>query len=140
MSHSDASEQRQELASCSEAKYSSSCDLNRHARSDLKHQSACDVAYQSTSEIAAQSSCGADSTSPSDSKYQCPTDTIYQSVYVMSDQKDECIIATEVSTHTHTHTWVNPVRIDLSGLCRSILNFDFCSLSLSTGVMLVWIR
>uniref|UniRef100_H3CIF1 DeltaD n=2 Tax=Tetraodon nigroviridis TaxID=99883 RepID=H3CIF1_TETNG len=34
--------------------------------------------------------------SPSDSKYQCTTDTIYQSVYVMSDQKDECIIATEV--------------------------------------------
>uniref|UniRef100_A0A8C9XLL4 Delta-like protein n=1 Tax=Sander lucioperca TaxID=283035 RepID=A0A8C9XLL4_SANLU len=28
----------------------------------------------------------------------CTNDTKYQSVYVMSDQKDECIIATEVST------------------------------------------
>uniref|UniRef100_A0A3Q0RFS7 Delta-like protein n=1 Tax=Amphilophus citrinellus TaxID=61819 RepID=A0A3Q0RFS7_AMPCI len=35
---------------------------------------------------------------PSDSRYQCTTDTKYQSVYVISDQKDECIIATEVST------------------------------------------
>uniref|UniRef100_A0A3Q3IT52 Delta-like protein n=1 Tax=Monopterus albus TaxID=43700 RepID=A0A3Q3IT52_MONAL len=31
------------------------------------------------------------------------TDTKYQSVYVMSDQKDECIIATEVSTQKSNH-------------------------------------
>uniref|UniRef100_A0A3Q3GWS1 Delta-like protein n=1 Tax=Kryptolebias marmoratus TaxID=37003 RepID=A0A3Q3GWS1_KRYMA len=37
--------------------------------------------------------------SPSESQYPCTTDTKYQSVYVISDQKDECIIATEVSTH-----------------------------------------
>uniref|UniRef100_A0A671YN05 Delta-like protein n=1 Tax=Sparus aurata TaxID=8175 RepID=A0A671YN05_SPAAU len=37
--------------------------------------------------------------SSSDSRYQCTPDTKYQSVYVMSDQKDECIIATEVSSH-----------------------------------------
>uniref|UniRef100_A0A7N5ZZW1 Delta-like protein n=1 Tax=Anabas testudineus TaxID=64144 RepID=A0A7N5ZZW1_ANATE len=33
----------------------------------------------------------------SESRYQSTTDTKYQSVYVISDQKDECIIATEVS-------------------------------------------
>ncbi|KAG7279169.1 hypothetical protein CRUP_022364 [Coryphaenoides rupestris] len=48
--------------------------------SDANYQSAIDVEYQSTS----------------DSKYQCSADTKYQSIYVMSDQKDECIIATEV--------------------------------------------
>uniref|UniRef100_A0A8C3G387 Delta-like protein n=1 Tax=Cyclopterus lumpus TaxID=8103 RepID=A0A8C3G387_CYCLU len=32
------------------------------------------------------------------SRHHCANGTKYQSVYVMSDQKDECIIATEVST------------------------------------------
>lgn len=113
VSHSDASEQKQEPAGCSEAKYSSSfCDLNCQARRDLKQQSTWDVPYQSSCDIKCQSACDAECNSPSDSQYQCTTDTIYQSVYVMSDQKDECIIATEVSTHTHTHTglsgWTSP--------------------------------
>lgn len=72
---SDASEKVEESPSCSEAKYQSS--------SDVKYQSTSDVEYHS----------------PSDSRYPCTTDTKYQSVYVMSDQKDECIIATEVSPH-----------------------------------------
>lgn len=90
MSHSDTSEKHQaeESLSCSEAKYQSSSELNYHAASDLKYQSTSDVKYQSTSD--AEYHC------PSDSKYQSTTDTKYQSVYVMSDQKDECIIATEV--------------------------------------------
>uniref|UniRef100_A0A8C7Y1S7 Delta-like protein n=1 Tax=Oryzias sinensis TaxID=183150 RepID=A0A8C7Y1S7_9TELE len=37
------------------------------------------------------------STDLDDSQYSCLPDTKYQSVYVMSDQKDECVIATEVS-------------------------------------------
>lgn len=114
MSNSDASEKKQELAGCSEAKYSSSCDLNCQARSDLKHQSACDVTYQSTSDSKCQSSCDAECNGPSDSKYQCTTDTIYQSVYVMSDQKDECIIATEVSTHIRVYL-VGTALSDLAG-------------------------
>lgn len=73
----------EESPSCSEAKYPSSCDLNNHAASDLKYHSASDADYHS----------------PSSSQYQCSPDTKYQSVYVMSDQKDECIIATEVSAH-----------------------------------------
>lgn len=82
MPHSDASEKHQaeELPSCSEAKYQSSSELNYHASSDLKCQSTSD----------AEQNC------PSDSRYQGTTDTKYQSVYVISDQKDECIIATEV--------------------------------------------
>lgn len=32
-----------------------------------------------------------------DSNYSSSKDTKYQSVYVISDEKDECIIATEVS-------------------------------------------
>lgn len=108
---SDASEKEEELAGCSEAKYSSSCDLNCHARVDLKQQSACDVTYPSSSD---QSTCEAECNSPSDSKYQCTTDTIYQSVYVMSDQKDECIIATEVSTHARVYL-VGAALGDLAG-------------------------
>uniref|UniRef100_G3PUJ9 Delta-like protein n=1 Tax=Gasterosteus aculeatus aculeatus TaxID=481459 RepID=G3PUJ9_GASAC len=65
-------------------------ELNYHAASDLKYQSSSDVKYQSTSEVEYHSS--------SDSRYQCTNGTKYQSVYVMSEQKDECIIATEVST------------------------------------------
>lgn len=93
LSHSNASEKKQveESPSCSEAKYQSSSELNFHAASDLKCQSTSDVKYQSTSDVEYHS--------PSDSQYQCTTDTKYQSVYVMSDQKDECIIATEVRTH-----------------------------------------
>lgn len=85
MCHSDASEKKQvgESPSCSEAKYQSSSDLNYHAAGDFKYQSTSDAEYQC----------------PSDSRYQCTNDTKYQSVYVMSDQKDECIIATEVSTN-----------------------------------------
>nr|XP_046240334.1 delta-like protein D [Scatophagus argus] len=88
--NSDASERKQVegSASCSEANYQSSCDLNCHAASDLKYQSTSDVKYQSTSDVEYHSL--------SDSRYQCTNDTKYQSVYVMSDQKDECIIATEV--------------------------------------------
>uniref|UniRef100_A0A667WWU0 Delta-like protein n=1 Tax=Myripristis murdjan TaxID=586833 RepID=A0A667WWU0_9TELE len=57
-----------------EAKYQSSVDLNYHPASDVKYHCS------------------------SDSRYQSTTDTKYQSVYVISDQKDECIIATEVSS------------------------------------------
>uniref|UniRef100_A0A665UC67 Delta-like protein n=1 Tax=Echeneis naucrates TaxID=173247 RepID=A0A665UC67_ECHNA len=82
--NSDASEKKQveEPASCSEAKYQSSSDLNYHASNDYKYQATSESEYQC----------------PSDSRYQCTPDTKYQSVYVISDQKDECIIATEVST------------------------------------------
>uniref|UniRef100_A0A8C9XP70 Delta-like protein n=1 Tax=Sander lucioperca TaxID=283035 RepID=A0A8C9XP70_SANLU len=88
----DASEMKQveESPGCSEVKYQSSSELNYHAASDLKCHSTSDVKYQSTSDVEYHS--------PSDSRYQCTNDTKYQSVYVMSDQKDECIIATEVST------------------------------------------
>lgn len=71
----------EESPSCSEAKYQSSSDLNCHAASDLKYQPASEAGYQCSS----------------DSRYQSTADTKYQSVYVISDQKDECIIATEVS-------------------------------------------
>uniref|UniRef100_A0A8C7Y1D4 Delta-like protein n=1 Tax=Oryzias sinensis TaxID=183150 RepID=A0A8C7Y1D4_9TELE len=37
------------------------------------------------------------SSDASENQYSCLPDTKYQSVYVMSDQKDECVIATEVS-------------------------------------------
>lgn len=104
--NSDASEMKQveESPSCSEAKYQSSSELNYHAASDLKYQStsdvkyqsSSDVKYQSTSDIKYQSTSDVEYHSPSDSRYQCTNDTKYQSVYVMSDQKDECIIATEV--------------------------------------------
>uniref|UniRef100_A0A667X2Z5 Delta-like protein n=1 Tax=Myripristis murdjan TaxID=586833 RepID=A0A667X2Z5_9TELE len=72
----DASEKKQaeESPCCSEAKYQSSVDLNYHPASDVKYHCS------------------------SDSRYQSTTDTKYQSVYVISDQKDECIIATEVSS------------------------------------------
>lgn len=66
--------------------------MSSQAASDLKHQSACDVQYQSASDVNCQPAGDAEC----DSKYQGAPDTIYQSVYVMSDQKDECIIATEV--------------------------------------------
>ncbi|XP_068597166.1 delta-like protein D [Brachionichthys hirsutus] len=67
---SEASEKdSQDLPSCSEAKYQSSCDLNCQTTSDLKCQSTSDS--------------------------ECCSDTKYQSVYIMSDQKDECVIATE---------------------------------------------
>uniref|UniRef100_A0A3Q3LR30 Delta-like protein n=1 Tax=Labrus bergylta TaxID=56723 RepID=A0A3Q3LR30_9LABR len=65
-------------------------DLNNHAASDLKYTSTSDIKYQPTSDV--------DYHSPNDSRHHCTTDTKYQSVYVMSDQKDECIIATEVRT------------------------------------------
>ncbi|KAJ0002194.1 hypothetical protein NQD34_001990 [Periophthalmus magnuspinnatus] len=78
--YSNASEEKKmddELPSCSDSKYTSSCDLNGHASlSDSRNQSTSDM-----------KSC-------SDADYQC--DSRYQSVYVLSDQKDECIIATEV--------------------------------------------
>uniref|UniRef100_A0A3B3D349 Delta-like protein n=1 Tax=Oryzias melastigma TaxID=30732 RepID=A0A3B3D349_ORYME len=53
-----------------------------------------DLKYHSTNDVKFQS--GNDE-SPDDSQYSCLPDTKYQSVYVMSDQKDECVIATEVS-------------------------------------------
>ncbi|KAA8595516.1 hypothetical protein FQN60_010807 [Etheostoma spectabile] len=89
--NSDASETKQveESPGCSEVKYQSSSELNYHAASGLKYHSTSDVKCQSTSDVECHS--------PSDSRYQCTNDTKYQSVYVMSDQKDECIIATEVS-------------------------------------------
>lgn len=96
---SDASEKKQvqESPSCSEAKYQSPCDDG----TDLKYQSASDVKCQSTSDIEYHN--------PSDSRYQGTTDTIYQSIYVMSDQKDECIIATEVSPHIQDQLIVTSV-------------------------------
>lgn len=111
---SDASEkdQVQEAPCCSEAKYLSSYDLNCHAASDLKfqstsdikHQSTSDIKHQSTSDVKYQSTSDVECSNPSDSCFQGTSDTIYQSVYVMSDQKDECIIATEVRTHKQTRT------------------------------------
>ncbi|KAM7406280.1 hypothetical protein PAMP_000668 [Pampus punctatissimus] len=88
--NSDASEKQQveESPSCSKAKYQSSSELNYHAASDLKYQSTSDAEYHC----------------PSDSRYQNTTDTKYQSVYVISDQKDECIIATEVQIPTQSIT------------------------------------
>uniref|UniRef100_A0A8C6V546 Delta-like protein n=1 Tax=Neogobius melanostomus TaxID=47308 RepID=A0A8C6V546_9GOBI len=70
--------------SCSDSKYTSSCDLNCPT-SPCDDQSTSDAKYQSASDM--KSCC--------DAEYQC--DSRYQSVYVLSDQKDECIIATEVS-------------------------------------------
>lgn len=129
LSKSDASEKKQELPGCSEAKYSSFCDLNCHATSELKHQSTCDDTYQSTSDIKCQSTCDIDGNSPNDSKYQCTTDTIYQSVYVMSDQKDECIIATEVRTHIQVYVF----RIYLSTFAEASKSWPLLSLQ-------VWYR
>ncbi|TNN56280.1 Delta-like protein D [Liparis tanakae] len=87
---SDASEMKRvdESPSCSEAKYQSSSELNYRAAGDLKYQSTSDVKYQSTSEAEYHGS--------GDSRHHCANATKYQSVYVMSDKKDECIIATEV--------------------------------------------
>ncbi|KAJ4947363.1 hypothetical protein JOQ06_009399 [Pogonophryne albipinna] len=94
---SSASENNQveESPSCSEAKYQSSSELNNHAASELKYQSCSDIKYRSTCDVKYQSSSDVDYHNPSDNRYQCTNDTKYQSVYVMSDQKDECIIATE---------------------------------------------
>lgn len=80
--YSDATEKKlvEESPTCSEAKYSSSCDLNGPTPSDSKYQSTSDMKHQP---------CG-------DAEFQCSGDSRYQSVYVLSDQKDECIIATEV--------------------------------------------
>lgn len=69
--------------SCSDSKYTSSCDLNCQA-SPCDDQLTSDDKCQSTS----------DTNSCCEAEYQC--DGRYQSVYVLSDQKDECIIATEV--------------------------------------------
>uniref|UniRef100_A0A672H1K5 Delta-like protein n=1 Tax=Salarias fasciatus TaxID=181472 RepID=A0A672H1K5_SALFA len=63
------------------------CKEESHNEAEAK----CEVLDESDTEES-------DRRSPSDSRYQCATDTKYHSVYVMSDQKDECIIATEVST------------------------------------------
>uniref|UniRef100_H2SRL2 Delta-like protein n=1 Tax=Takifugu rubripes TaxID=31033 RepID=H2SRL2_TAKRU len=112
--NSDASEKKQELAGCSEAKYSSTCNDT----------------YQSTSDVKCQSTCDVECNSPNDSKYQCTTDTIYQSVYVMSDQKDECIIATEVSTGIQVYVF----RISLSVLVEAS---KILTSALSSGVILV---
>lgn len=92
--------QVEESPSCSEAKYQSSSELNNHAASELKYQSCSDIKYRSTCDVKYQSSSDVDYHNLSDNRYQCTNDTKYQSVYVMSDQKDECIIATEVRTHT----------------------------------------
>lgn len=88
--HSDASENKSLVESprCSEAKDQPAADLNCHAARDSQYQSACDLKFQSASEAAYPT--------PSDNRYPCSSDTKYQSVYVISDQKDECIIATEV--------------------------------------------
>ncbi|XP_037553416.1 delta-like protein D [Nematolebias whitei] len=88
--NSDASEQTPsaESLSCSEAKYQSSTEINTPA--------ACDSQYQPNCEVKFQSSTDGEYHSPNDTRYPCTTDTKYQSVYVISDQKDECIIATEV--------------------------------------------
>ncbi|KAM9817639.1 delta-like protein D [Neosynchiropus ocellatus] len=97
--NSDASEKKhlEESASCSKLQYESSVDLNHQAASDSKYESTDDLKYQSTSEDKYQSSSDVSYSSPSgSSRYQCTPDTKYQSVYVLSDQKDECIIATEV--------------------------------------------
>lgn len=102
----------QEAPCCSEAKYLSSYDLNCHAASDLKFQSTSDIKHQSTSDVKHQSTSDVECSNPSDSRFQGTSDTIYQSVYVMSDQKDECIIATEVRTHgqAHTQQYLNATR------------------------------
>ncbi|KAF6731134.1 Delta-like protein D [Oryzias melastigma] len=84
--NSNASEkQLTESTGCSEERYQSSTDLGCHSASDLKYHSTNDVKFQSGNDE-----------SPDDSQYSCLPDTKYQSVYVMSDQKDECVIATEV--------------------------------------------
>lgn len=100
--HSDASEKYEveEAPCCSDAKYVSSYDLNCQAASDLKFQSSSDIKFQPGSDEKYQSTSDVECSNPTDSQYQGTSDTIYQSVYVMSDQKDECIIATEVRTHT----------------------------------------
>lgn len=99
-SHSDASEKYEveEAPCCSEAKYLSSYDLNCQAASDPKCQSTSDIRFQTGSDDKCQSTSDVECSNTTDSQYQGTSDTIYQSVYVMSDQKDECIIATEVST------------------------------------------
>ncbi|KAF3832511.1 hypothetical protein F7725_026176 [Dissostichus mawsoni] len=102
---SSASEMNQveESPSCSEAKYQSSSELNNHAASDLKYQSCSDIKYRSTCDVKYQSSSDVDYHNPSDNRYQCTNDTKYQSVYVMSDQKDECMIPDQfpvVGPHT----------------------------------------
>lgn len=112
---SDASEKKQvqESPSCSEAKYQSPCDdgtdLKYQSASDVKYQSTTDIKYQSTTDIKYQSTSDIEHHNPSDSRYQGTTDTIYQSIYVMSDQKDECIIATEVSPHIQDQLIVTSV-------------------------------
>ncbi|XP_038150538.1 delta-like protein D [Cyprinodon tularosa] len=69
-----------ESPGCSEAKDLSCTDLNCPTARDSQYHSTCDLKFQSSSEAV----------------YPTPSDTKYQSVYVISDQKDECIIATEV--------------------------------------------
>lgn len=112
---SDASEkdQVQEAPCCSEAKYLSSYDLNCHAASDLKFQSTSDIKHQSTSDVKYQSTSDVECSNPNDGCFQGTSDTIYQSVYVMSDQKDECIIATEVRTgrQAHAQQYLNTIRL-----------------------------
>lgn len=90
----------EEAPCCSEAKYLSSYDLNCQAASDLKCQSTSEVRFQPGSDEKCQSTSDVECSNTTDCQYQGTSDTIYQSVYVMSDQKDECIIATEVRTHT----------------------------------------
>lgn len=84
----------EESPSHSEAKYQSCRDLNCHAASEPKYQAASDAEYQCSS----------------DSRYQNTADTKYQSVYVISDQKDECIIATEVSKLKSTYLFGKYIR------------------------------
>lgn len=102
--HSDASEkcEVEEAPCCSEAKYLSSYDLNCQAASDLKYQSSSEIRFQPGSDEKCQSTSDVECSNTTDSQYQGTSDTIYQSVYVMSDQRDECIIATEVNTHACT--------------------------------------
>lgn len=113
LSQSEVSENKleEELPSCSDAKYQSSSELNYHGACDSKYQSTSDIKYQSTSDVKCQSTADVEYHCNSDSVYPCSPDTKYQSVYVISDQKDECIIATEVSTKPTCPTLTKPLQI-----------------------------
>ncbi|CAL8380037.1 unnamed protein product [Arctogadus glacialis] len=84
--HEPEMEERRRKRLNSEVSDEKQSEESRPCCSDAHYQSADDDECQSTS----------DSKYHCDSQYQCSAGTKYQSVYVMSDQKDECIIATEV--------------------------------------------
>jgi hypothetical protein len=72
-----------------------------------------------------------------ESVYSTSKDTKYQSVYVISEEKDECVIATEVSV-------LGRDMVGGAGRCgedtsRSATNFPFCLLGPSRCKMqVIW--